>query len=406
MATILMERRGIAYASTSHALLHVLELAYGVMLVAIAQDLGATLLVLGVLANVFGFAYGLTALPVGVLADRISETRLLAVCSIGMGLAAIVVSLAQGTVSLGVGLCVLGIALGIFHPVAAAFISRIATNTGLGFAYLGTGGNLGLALGPIVVGAIASGSSWRIAYAVFSVPCVILGLLFLRLPAPARSVSATAGARHFSDFKSLRPYLAPLVLVLVIGVLNGLIYRGVLTFLPTHLSENVHLSGVVGIDSVMLAGSFTSVALLFGVAGQFLGGYLSDRRSREMLALFATAVSVPALAAVWGYGGLLLLGSAAFFAFFHFMSQPVFNALIADYTPDLWRGRMYGVYFFCCFGVGSFSAGALGYVAETHGVEMVFLVCTAIGVLATLFTVLLVLKTRGRTAVDRTSEAA
>ncbi len=405
MTTALIERRGIAYASTSHALLHVLELAYGVMLVAIAQDLGATLLVLGVLANVFGFAYGLTALPVGVLADRISETRLLAVCSIGMGLAAIVVSLAQGTVSLGVGLCVLGIALGIFHPVAAAFISRIATNTGLGFAYLGTGGNLGLALGPIVVGAIASGSSWRIAYAVFAVPCVVLGLMFLRLPSPARRMPAAAVARHSSDSKSLRPYLAPLVLVLVIGVLNGLIYRGILTFLPTHLSENVHL-GAVGLDSVMLAGSFTSVALLFGVAGQFLGGYLSDRRSREMLALFATAVSVPALAAVWGFGGLLLLGSAAFFAFFHFMSQPVFNALIADYTPDLWRGRMYGVYFFCCFGVGSFSAGALGYVAEMHGVEMVFLVCTAIGVLATLFTAVLVLKTRGRTRVDKTREAA
>jgi len=204
---------------------------------------------------------------------------------------------------------------------------------------------------------------------------------------------------------SLRPFLAPLVVVVLLGVLNGLIYRGVVTFLPTHLSENVHL-GAAGIDSVMLAGSFTTVALLFGVAGQFLGGYLSDRRSREKLALLATAISVPALAAVWGFGGLLLLGSAALFAFFHFMSQPVFNALVADYSPDLWRGRVYGVYFFCAFGVGSFSAGPLGYAAEQHGVETVFLICAAIGALATLCTVLLVLKTRGRRMGDKMPEAA
>ena len=194
MATALIERRGIAYVSTVHGLLHVLELAYGVVLVAVAADLGASMLVLGVLANVFGFAYGLTALPVGILADRASETRLLAVCAIGMGAAAVGVSVAQGTVMLGVALGFLGVALGLFHPVASAYIARTATRTGLGFAYLGTGGNLGLALGPIMVGAIASGLSWRIAYAAFAVPCVILGLLIARLPNKIRTVAAVADA--------------------------------------------------------------------------------------------------------------------------------------------------------------------------------------------------------------------
>jgi MFS family permease len=177
------------------------------------------------------------------------------------------------------------------------------------------------------------------------------------------------------------------------------------TFLPTHLSASVN-TGLAGIDPIMLGGSFTTVALLFGVFGQFTGGYLSDRRRREMLALVSLGVSVPALLGVWGFGGALLLGAAATFAFFNFMSQPVFNALIADYCPDSWRGRMYGIYFFCAFGVGSFSASALGYVVEAQGVRTVFLVCAGIGVLSVAFIVPLLVRAVRRSGVVSSVNAA
>lgn len=397
MAEASLERRSIAYVSTVHGLLHVLELAYGVVLVALAADLGASLFVLGVIANVFGFAYGLTALPVGVLADKVSETRLLAVCAIGMGGASLGVSLAPGVTALGVALAILGVALGLFHPVASAFIARTATRTGLGFAYLGTGGNLGLALGPIIVGAIAASASWRIAYAVFAIPCVVLGLLIARLPRKIRVVAPSAMDSTSVDksFSVLKPVLFPLAMILLANVMNGLVYRGVVTFLPAHLSASVGV-GFAGIDPVMLGGSFTTVALLFGVAGQFSGGFLSDRWRREGLALISLGVSAPALFGVWGFGGVGVLAAAACFAFFHFMSQPVFNALIADYCPDCWRGKMYGIYFFCAFGVGSFSASALGFVAESQGIRTVFLLCALMGLVAAGFLVPLLLRSLRR----------
>jgi len=395
MAMMSVEKRGITYASIFHALIHVVELAYGVVLIAIADELGVTLLVLGVLANVFGLAYGITALPIGVLADRISATRLLGFSSLMIGVAAVVVSLAQGTIALGVGLCVLGVALGVFHPVANAFVSRIATKMGLGFAYLGIGGNLGIAVGPIVIGAIAAGTSWRTAYLVLAVPCVILGLLFLRFREGSEASSGNAPKHLETAPTSLREFLAPLVLVVVLGVLNGLIYRGVVTFLPTHLSMNVQL-GLAGIDPVMLAGSFATFALLFGVVGQFIGGWLCDRWSSEGIVLLATAITVPALMLVWGMGDALLLASAAFFAFFHFMTQPVFNALVSAYTPVLLRGRMFGFYFFTNIAIGSFSATGLGYIADTRGIEMVFLVCAAFALAAAGLSVPLVIWARKR----------
>ncbi len=401
MAAVSLERRSIGYVSFLHGLLHVLELAYGVVLVAIAADLGTSMFVLGVIANVFGFAYGLTALPVGVLADRMSETRLLAICSLGMGVGAIGVCLAPGVTVLGVALALLGVALGLFHPVAAAFIARTASRTGLGFAYLGTGGNLGLALGPIMVGIIASGMGWRLAYAVFAVPCIILGLLILRLPRKIYpAVAGTTPAGTGTNHESLRPVLIPLILILVSSVINGLVYRGVVTFLPSHLSLSVR-SDIAGLDPVMLGGSFTTVALLFGVAGQFMGGYLSDKHRRETLALISLGVSAPALLGVWSFGGAALLAAAAGFAFFHFISQPVFNALIADYCPDYWRGRMYGLYFFCSFGVGSFSASALGYVADAQELKAVFLVCAVLSLAAAVSLVPLLL--RALRGSDRTA---
>jgi MFS family permease len=388
-----LERRSITYVATLHGLLHVFELAYGVVLVAVAAEFGASLLVLGVLANVFGFAYGLTALPVGVLADRMSETRLLAICALGMGMAGIAVSLSHGVVMLGVALALLGVALGLFHPVATTFVARTATRTGLGFAYLGTGGNLGLALGPVTVGAIASYLGWRFAYAGFAIPCIILGLMILRLPRKIRPVVAAGDSCATEDrsFSALRPFLIPLGLIVMANVMNGLVYRGVVTFLPTHLSASLE-SGFAGVDPVMLGGSFTTVALLFGVVGQFSGGFLSDRRRREGLALIALGVAAPALLGVWAFGGVAVLAAAGVFAFFSFMSQPVFNTLIADYCPDCWRGRMYGFYFFCSFGIGSFSASGLGYVAEAKGVSFVFLVCAVLSLIAAGFIVPLLVR--------------
>ena len=399
MAARSLERQSIAYVTILHGLLHVLELAFGVVLIAVAADLGVTMLVLGVLANIFGFAYGFTAMPVGVLTDRMSETRLLAICALSMGVASVGVALAQGTIALGVALGVLGVALGIFHPVAMTFVSRVATKVGLGYAYLGTGGNLGLALGPIITGAIAAGLGWRVAYAAFAVPCIVIGLLILRLPKRIRPPAVLHDNPVVdTSIRVLRPVAVPLILILASNIMNGLVYRGVLTFLPAHLSASV-TSSIAGIDPVMLGGSFTTVALIFGVGGQFLGGYLSDRRSRELLALIAVAISGPALFGVWSFGGAALLGFAALFAFFHFMTQPVYNALIADYTPDSWRGRMFGIYFFCAFGVGSFSASGMGYVAESQGITTVFLVCAFMGIISILIMVPLLLRARRQAKV-------
>jgi len=78
------EKQAVIYTSSCHGLVHILELTYGAVLIGIAQEFGTSLFVLGTLANIMGFAFGIMALPVGLLADRVSERRLLMLCCLGM----------------------------------------------------------------------------------------------------------------------------------------------------------------------------------------------------------------------------------------------------------------------------------------------------------------------------------
>ncbi len=163
----------------------------------------------------------------------------------------------------------------------------------------------------------------------------------------------------------------PLLLVYGVFVLNGFIYRGSITFLPTHIEENVHIS-VLGINEAALAGSLTTVALLAGAVGQYVGGSLSQRHVLERLAPPLALALVPALLLMSVSSGLALVAASAVFVFFNFSGQPVYNGLIAEYTPQGAMGRSYGISFFAAFGLGSAAASFAGFFAQRWGTGSVF----------------------------------
>ena len=51
------EKQVVAYTSACHGLVHILELTYGAVLISIASEFGASLFILGVLANIMGLTY-------------------------------------------------------------------------------------------------------------------------------------------------------------------------------------------------------------------------------------------------------------------------------------------------------------------------------------------------------------
>jgi MFS family permease len=145
-----------------------------------------------------------------------------------------------------------------------------------------------------------------------------------------------------------------------------------MTFLPAHIEEHVHVS-LLGINQGALAGSLTTVALLSGSVGQYFGGSLSQRHVLERLAPPLALALVPALLLMGVSGGLALVAASAAFVFFNFSGQPVYNGLIAEYTPQGAMGRSYGISFFAAFGLGSAAASFAGFFAQRWGTGSVFL---------------------------------
>ncbi|MEX0785084.1 MAG: MFS transporter, partial [Dehalococcoidia bacterium] len=365
----------VAYISVVHGLIHTIEFSYAALLSRIDDEFGAGLFVLGIVANAFAFTFGFSALPSGLLVDRLGTQRVLFIAfSLAAG-AALLVATAPNAAVLGVFLALLGLGIGLYHPAGISFIAQATEQRGLAFGWHGLVGNLGIAISPLLAIGVAEAAGWRWAY-------VLLALLALVVAISLRIVRFPAATHEDAPEPPVEPgyapapvrlrAVAPLLLVYGVFVLNGFVYRGSLTFLPTHIEENLHISWF-GLDEAWLAGSLTTLALLAGAVGQLAGGTLSERYRLERLAVPLTFGLLPTLLLMGLTSGLPLVVFSALFVFANFSSQPVYTGLIADYTPRRAIGRSYGISFFAAFGIGSLAGTFAGFFAGRWGTDAVFL---------------------------------
>jgi len=378
--------RIVLYTALAHALVHTIELTYAALLLRIGDEFGQGEFMLGVIANVAAFTFGASALPAGVLVDRLGSQRVITFSFLAAAAAALLVGLSPNAFVLGVFLGLLGLSIGLYHPAGLSIIAQGAEKRGLALGYHGVAGNIGAALAPALAVGLAVAIDWRAAYFFLSGLALLLVLILqvIRLPEVGPRPTAAPAPAVADGVRAARA-LMPLFLVYGVFVLNGFIYRGSITFLPAHIEENVHIS-VLGINEAALAGSLTTVALLAGSAGQYFGGSLSQRHVLERLAPPMALAVVPALLLMGVSAGLALVAVSAAFVFFNFSGQPVYNGLIAEYTPRGAIGRSYGISFFAAFGLGSAAASFAGFFAERWGTGSVFLSLAGFALLAMILT--------------------
>ena len=188
-----------------------------------------------------GYAlFGAGALPGGVLVDRYGSARLITASLAGMGLSFLLLSAAPGVPTIAVALALWGISVSVYHPAGLALISKGVEQRGAGFAYHGMAGNVVIDGGPLLTALLLLVAEWRIVAAALVVPAVLA--VGYALTAEFDETAAvdgdvTDGGR---DSSTLRQFVADsralftfgFGLAMVIVVLNGLFYRGTLTFLP------------------------------------------------------------------------------------------------------------------------------------------------------------------------------
>jgi MFS family permease len=364
------ERKIIGVTTAAHGLNHGFILIFAAVLPILQSEFATDFFHLGLIGNICFLAFGLGSLPTGILADRIGTKRLISIYLFGAAASSFLVAFSGSLLALGVFIGLVGLFCSTYHPASNALISKGIRKQGRGFGIHGISGSLGVALTPVVAGFLASAIGWKSTYAVFGIAGIAVGIASLTLPEPHQTDSEYETKAHQAGEKN-GTQLLPLIVIFASSATIGLCYRGVLTFLPTYMAQKVEID-FLPIGSVALGGMMSTVALLFGTIGQYMGGTFCDRYPPEKVYFGAHLLGVPFLFIVGLSTNLLVVLAALVFAFFHFSTQPTQNHLLARYTSTGFRGTGYGIHYFLNFGLGSFASSISGYLADSLGLEWVF----------------------------------
>jgi MFS family permease len=377
------ERAIVAITMLSHGIVHVFELSIPVFIPIWIDQFGVTPATIGVVVSAGYTLFGLGAIPGGILADRYGSTRLILLCVLGMCLSFLLLSVADSLAVVAVALVLWGAAASVYHPAGLALLSTGVDRRGTALGYHGIAGNVGIALGPLATLLLLLAFPWRTVAALLAVPAAVtVGVVFL---VGRRSVVTTSGGdrrgRTFSPAaflaRSRRLFASAFALVFVLYILEGLYYRGTLTFLPDLLGDFSAFTPVsVGDRTVDPTEYLYAGLLLVGVVGQYASGKLSDRIKPErgivvvFAGLFLLALAfIPAATA----GVLPLLVVSALLGVFLFGLQPFMQSSVAERSPADARGISFGFVFAGLFGIGAAGAAITGVILTYAGPSELFL---------------------------------
>ncbi len=410
------ERLILGYSSVGHALMHYMAAFFPYIAVGMAASWGAPgqpldhqVLLLPVW-QLAAFLIGLAALPAGWLSDRWSAPGMMVVMFLGMGGAAVACALVpdRNFLALEMALAALGLFAAIYHAVGIAWVMRNASRPGHAMGINGVFGSAGLAACGAGTGLLINLFSWRAAFLVPGIICLVIGLTLLWHWRAGR-----VGDRPMPAMPGKAPSRGDLVRVFVILTVTmfagGVIWQAIQYGAPGLFEQRMagEIDWLQNITAGQLAAEAKKMAFWVGIFGSavyavsgvtqyFLGG-LSDRYSLK--AVYAVCAFLQMLAMVgiaWlpGYGVLLAAMASAIISS---ASGPAENLLIGRYTPTRYHGLGFGAKFIVAFGAGPLAIWLIAHLkAATGSLEWLFLGLAVTGVLVWLAALMLPASESGR----------
>jgi MFS family permease len=357
-ADLSRRRLSIGFLNWAHALDHFVILIFPTVVIELEVVYGRSYSELIALATASFIAFGLFSLPAGWLADRWSRRNMMVAFYVGCGLSLIGAAFAPSLNALAVALFVLGIFAAIYHPVGTAMLIETATQRGRSVAFNGVCGNIGISLAAGITAVLTAALSWRGAFFVPGVVCVATGAAYLWLvPDETRHKAA----RSSSPDVSLSPAAAATIfgLFVVVALSAGLVFNTLSVALPKIVDERVN-----GNISLVAIGGLTTAVFICGAIAQMAVGRLVERFRLHVL--FSVFAVMQFAGVVWtAYAsGIVVLFALAFTMAAIYGQITVNDLIIARYTADAWRGRVYAVRYFLTFMI---SGAAVSMIAILYG---------------------------------------
>lgn len=287
----------------------------------------------------------------GVLTDRWRMTWLLPVSTLlsGVGIA---VSGLSGSYAVTLGcVAVAGIGVAAYHPESARVARQASAGSHPAMAWFSTGGNVGFALAPLLVGAVVG--SWGLRWTpLLVVPAVLgAGLAMLVLAVLRRADQTSGGGRKASGTDDVGSFVKLTVAV----IFRSIAFVGLSAFISLYAQQRLG-STVAGTAALF-------VLYLGGVFGSVLGGSLAARWGRVIVSRWSYLVSAAAIAGVIyvpGPGMYLFVALASCGLYVPFSLQVTLGQ---DYLPSR-IGTASGITLGLTVSIGGLASPVLGAVAD------------------------------------------
>lgn len=386
-------RRSIAFLNWAHAIDHFVLLIYPTVVIGLEVVYQRSYGELIALSSAAFIAFGVFSLPAGWLADRWSRRNMMAAFYIGCGLSLAAAGLAPNLTTMAVAMFALGVFAAIYHPVGMAMLIEATNARGRSLAFNGVCGNLGVSLAAGISAALATWVSWRAAFYVPAALFVLTGIVYLWVTPDDRH---HAKSRVSAPAVPLTPRLAVMLfgLFIVIALSAGLTFNVLTIALPKIVDERLSRD-----LPLLFVGSIATAVLVCGALAQLAVGRLVEWVPPHVI--FAIVTGLGFLGNLWAAyaGGTALLVALAIAVAAIYGQVTVNDMIMARYTADAWRGRVYAVRYFLLFISAGAAIGMISLLHETGGFSLVLGVNAVIALLlfvTTLALVAMIISVEGR----------
>ena len=337
---------------------------------------------MGLLLTAFSVPYGISQLPAGWLADRISHRLLMVIGISGVALFGFLVGASQTYVMMVVFLVLMGVAGGGYHPASAPLVSELAgqKNRGRVLGLHQIGGSASYFLTPLIAASIATIWGWRSPYVGLAVLTMVFGIVFYMLVGRQMDTKGT-GHRPSGSQTDITPasgYLRNLAPFIILSTFTGAVAFSISSFIPLFMVDRFGISKE-------LAAVFLALLYSSGLWAPPLGGYLSDKFGRVRMMLLVGFIAGPVIYLLnlapysLGIGGVLVaIGIIAF------VRMPVSEAYIVSHTLKHHRSTILGTYYFLALEGSGLLAPVIGYLIDRFGFYASFTIVSAALVIVTL----------------------
>jgi MFS family permease len=361
-------RLSIGFLNFAHGLDHYVMLIFATVVIGLEVEYGRTYAELLALGTASFFAFGIFSLPAGWLADHWSRRNMMVAFFVGCGVSLAAAAVAPNLTVLAVALLVLGIFAAIYHPVGTAMVVEAATHRGRTLALNGVCGNLGVALAAGITAELIERIGWRGAFLVPAAVCIATGISYFALVPDDRHRTASRSA---SPDVRLAVWVAATVfaLFILIAMTAGLVFNTMTIALPKILYERV------GADiSLVKVGRIATAVFLCGAVAQFTIGRLVEKYPPHLL--FAAVAALQFAGVVWvAYAsGTVLLVALAIAMAAIYAQVTVNDLVIARYTADAWRARVYAVRYFVTYLISGVAVSMIALLYGRGGFDLVLAV--------------------------------